>query len=251
MLLKLLALTPVNFGKLSVPTHSELRELERVRADLTELPKIFSLPKEKVEQRVKPFLDRLQQTVELIPKNANAEHFLRNESSDSKIINAIIDWSMNKSQLDRIRIISDTVASYNERRAERQEPTTRYLTLLNEFLNDSGKSINFDDQGYISVKIGGASEEEPISSLSSGEAQIFVILTHLTFNPFAQRANVFIIDEPELSLHVRWQEIFVESVRSANPSIQYILATHSPSIILDKLDECIDLSKKRRGQSRG
>ena len=39
-----------------------------------------------------------------------------------------------------------------------------------------------------------------------------VILTHLAFNRQAKRANVLIIDEPELSLHLRRQELFVDSV---------------------------------------
>ena len=91
-----------------------------------------------------------------------------------------------------------------------------------------------------------------MSSFSSGEAQIFVILTHLSFNPSAKKANVFIIDEPELSLHVYWQELFVDSVISANNEIQLIMATHSPSIILDRLSSCVDIKPLiRQSASRG
>jgi hypothetical protein len=75
-----------------------------------------------------------------------------------------------------------------------------------------------------------------------------VILTHLFFNPAAQQVNVFLIDEPELSLHVQWQELFVDSIYAANPNVQYILATHSPSIILDKLGKCKDVSDKNGGR---
>ena len=70
-----------------------------------------------------------------------------------------------------------------------------------------------------------------------------VILTHLYFNSEVERANVFIIDEPELSLHVEWQEKFVDAVIEASESTQFILATHSPSIILDKVDHCVELTK--------
>jgi predicted ATP-dependent endonuclease of OLD family len=80
---------------------------------------------------------------------------------------------------------------------------------------------------------------------------LFLIITQLFFNPFAQEANVFIIDEPELSLHVQWQELFVSSVISANPNVQYIMATHSPSIILDRLSHCRDLSKADQRGVRG
>jgi predicted ATP-binding protein involved in virulence len=84
-------------------------------------------------------------------------------------------------------------------------------------------------------------EPRDIHSLSSGEQQLVVILTHIAFNPAAQAANVLIIDEPELSLHVVWQEFFVDAIREVNPNLQLILATHSPSIVLDNTENCIDL----------
>jgi predicted ATP-dependent endonuclease of OLD family len=100
--------------------------------------------------------------------------------------------------------------------------------------------LSFGETGLLSVRVG-EQEAHPIEVLSSGESQIIVIITHLVFNP-GQRANVFIIDEPELSLHVRWQELFVDAVSKANPDLQLLVATHSPSIILDRIDKCIDLS---------
>ena len=66
----------------------------------------------------------------------------------------------------------------------------------------------------------------------------------------AQENNVFIIDEPELSLHVQWQELFVDSIISANPNIQYVLATHSPSIILDRIENCVDLVRRKPKRSK-
>jgi predicted ATP-binding protein involved in virulence len=71
-----------------------------------------------------------------------------------------------------------------------------------------------------------------------------VILTHLAFNRQAKRANILIIDEPELSLHLRWQELFVDAVASASPGLQVILATHSPSIIKGRNDRCIDVREE-------
>ena len=162
----------------------------------------------------------------------------------------LVGWSFNQVHLKRIKTISDTVASYNRRRAEILGPTSNYLKLVNRFLNDSGKSVSFNDRGIISVSIEGVDDEKPVDSLSSGEGQIFVILTHLAFNPLAQENNVFIIDEPELSLHVQWQELFVDSIISANPNIQYVLATHSPSIILDRIENCVDLSRRKPKPSK-
>ena len=83
-------------------------------------------------------------------------------------------------------------------------------------MEDSGKRIIFDQAGILRFTLEKAQEEpqkqHSVFSLSSGEIQLIVILTHLYFNPEVERANVFIIDEPELSLHVQWQEKFVDGI---------------------------------------
>jgi predicted ATP-dependent endonuclease of OLD family len=42
---------------------------------------------------------------------------------------------------------------------------------------------------------------------------------------------IYIADEPELSLHVTWQEILTDNLRKINPNAQIIFATHSPDIV--------------------
>jgi predicted ATP-binding protein involved in virulence len=120
---------------------------------------------------------------------------------------------------------------------------------VNGFLADSEKEISFDKSGDLQVSVSPDVGPRPITALSSGERQLVVILTHLAFNPQAHRANVLIIDEPELSLHLRWQELFVDSVMTASPGLQLILATHSPSIIGGRLDSCIDVREAQYSDS--
>ena len=177
-----------------------------------------------------------------IPQDFDIDEIFRDQSIDSNILNSVLGWNANQIHLKIIKTISAAVSSYNQRRAEIFAPTTNYIDLVNRFLNDSGKTVSFGDRGGISVSLKGVDDEKPVGSLSSGEAQIFVILTQLAFNPLAQQDNVFIIDEPELSLHIQWQELFVDSIITANPNIQYVLATHSPSIILDRIQDCVDLA---------
>ena len=44
------------------------------------------------------------------------------------------------------------------------------------------------------------------------------------------------MDEPELSLHLSWQNKLVETIRKINDNMQIVFATHSPEII-GKYDE--------------
>ena len=69
--------------------------------------------------------------------------------------------------------------------------------------------------------------------MSSGEKQIFILLANLVINLSNNSITngIYIIDEPELSLHIEWQEKLVDSIFLINPNVQLIFATHSPDII--------------------
>ena len=67
--------------------------------------------------------------------------------------------------------------------------------------------------------------------LSSGEKQILVIL--LTALVQENRPGVMLMDEPEISLHIEWQQRLITLVRTLNPNTQIILCTHSRAIIMD------------------
>lgn len=80
-----------------------------------------------------------------------------------------------------------------------------------------------------------------ITELSSGEKQLFIILAEALLQKDAEWT--YIADEPELSLHVDWQEVLVDNLRSLNPNSQVIFATHSPDIISHYSDQVIDMEK--------
>ncbi|WP_404695412.1 AAA family ATPase, partial [Raoultella ornithinolytica] len=70
------------------------------------------------------------------------------------------------------------------------------------------------------------------NSLSSGEQNQIVLLFNLIFDLATQK--VILIDEPEISLHVAWQQTFLESLKKIQKINQYekvIIATHSPQVI--------------------
>ncbi|WP_368853758.1 AAA family ATPase [Vibrio parahaemolyticus] len=51
------------------------------------------------------------------------------------------------------------------------------------------------------------------------------------------------MDEPEISLHIKWQDMFISALREINSDIQLILATHSPDIIGEYDDYCTSIEK--------
>ncbi|WP_375577720.1 AAA family ATPase [Marivirga tractuosa] len=67
-------------------------------------------------------------------------------------------------------------------------------------------------------------------NLSSGEKQIISIFAHLCLN---QKPPIIIIDEPELSLSIKWQETLISDIMKAGARF-LISATHSPFIVSDE-----------------
>jgi len=67
--------------------------------------------------------------------------------------------------------------------------------------------------------------------LSSGEQHELVLLYDLLFN--VKPNSLVLIDEPEISLHVSWQQQFLNDVIriSELTSLRFVIATHSPQII--------------------
>jgi predicted ATPase len=145
-----------------------------------------------------------------------------------------------KPTLSQITKVAELATLYNNKVSEANKQIAQYCGLINNFYDQTGKKLGFNTAGDVYVEKG--DERFGIDELSSGEAQIFVILTHLAFNPYASQAGVFIIDEPELSLHLFWQDMLVESMLKANPDIQYLMATHSPAIIGTRVDKALDMS---------
>ncbi|HKQ74227.1 MAG TPA: AAA family ATPase [Blastocatellia bacterium] len=86
----------------------------------------------------------------------------------------------------------------------------------------------------------------PAARLSSGEQHELVLLYELLFK--VEPNSLILIDEPELSLHVSWQQQFLEDLQEITrlSSIDVLIATHSPSIIHDRWDLTVELKGPAR-----
>ena len=63
---------------------------------------------------------------------------------------------------------------------------------------------------------------------------------NLVFN--VQNNGLVLIDEPEISLHVEWQETYLDKLLAICKmnGLQAIVATHSPNIISSHYDLLVD-----------
>jgi predicted ATPase len=101
-----------------------------------------------------------------------------------------------------------------------------FFKQINKLFEKTNKKIEIDFSNRIVFN----SETETIQleQLSSGEKQLLLIL----FKVFLmdEKPYVLLMDEPEISLHISWQQDLIKTIRTLNPNCQLIIATHSPSI---------------------
>jgi len=101
------------------------------------------------------------------------------------------------------------------------------------------KSITVGQSGFGVVTSSG-SQLDPVL-LSSGEQHELVILYELLFR--VRENSIILIDEPEISLHVAWQDEFLKDLGQMAELSQFhaLVATHSPQIISDRWDLTVEL----------
>nr|MCR4921569.1 ATP-binding protein [Bacteroidaceae bacterium] len=109
-----------------------------------------------------------------------------------------------------------------------------FQDLVDDLFKETGKTIRRDKNEIYFDSLG---EIIPCYKLSSGEKQMLIILLSVLVQN--HRPYVLFMDEPEVSLHVEWQQRLIGLVRDLNPNAQIILTTHSPAVIMDGWADCV------------
>lgn len=187
------------------------------------------------------YFDSIKNTLMVLSTTSSLDS---NQNTNPDYIKALLQWLVNCSQIEKIDNIIRYANEYSENIQRLKEPIFRFVESVNLFFKESGKEIEVDNKGEIKIKIKNSKKTNTVFELSSGEKQLIVMLAHIAFHKKSKNASIFIIDEPELSLHISWQEIFVDALLKASSDTQFILATHAPAIIshISRRENCIDLT---------
>jgi len=95
---------------------------------------------------------------------------------------------------------------------------------FNNYLIDDKKLRISDNKVFIEVE----KRELQVGDLSSGERHILTFLTLVLFQ--GRQRNFLIIDEPEISLNIKWQRELMGIFQGLAPNTQIIVASHSPAL---------------------
>jgi predicted ATP-dependent endonuclease of OLD family len=179
-------------------------------------------------QQIEKHIDKLKDAIQGL-KSSTRDDFKNIKAQDVFALplvyrtNRIIDL-LNKSEEEKNKIT---------------EPRQRFFDTLQSFM--SNKNFFYDNKtSYLSFYLDGNKNEIFIwRSLSSGEKQLLIQFMEVLLQE--GRSVIFIADEPELSLHVIWQEKLLKALRTLNENAQLIVATHSPDIVADFRNNVINM----------
>lgn len=117
-----------------------------------------------------------------------------------------------------------------------------FVKIVNDFLND--KRLVYTLSHGFSVKNKLNIELEP-AQLSSGEQQLLLLFFYVL--TCRDQQSVFMIDEPEISLNVKWQRLLIQSLLeiTQDANIQFIFASHSIELLSQHHHRVVTLTNQK------
>lgn len=149
------------------------------------------------------FKSHVISVLEGFKKKEDVPQLTQNRILCQLIINMISELQIEKQLLSAINVLVDT---------------------FNDFLID-GKELKITKDELV-IEVGG--HHHPIDVLSSGERHILTFLALIVVT--GRNKDFIIIDEPEISLNMKWQRSLLELLKKIAPDTQIIVASHSPAI---------------------
>jgi predicted ATP-dependent endonuclease of OLD family len=157
---------------------------------------------------------------------------------DNKSINA--DDVLILPLIYRTNRIIDLLTQSEKDKRRIEEPRQKLFDTLRLFM-ETKRFESESKSGGFSFLIDGNSTKYPWTNLSSGEKQLLLQFLEVLLQE--DKSLIFIADEPELSLHLKWQEKLLKTLRSLNKNAQLIVATHSPEIVSEYDKNVVDMKE--------
>ncbi|MEM7691049.1 MAG: AAA family ATPase [Pseudomonadota bacterium] len=185
-------------------------DFEDERASIAAIFERFGLPAEAYE-------DQLERHVDL---GTSALRSFRERG------NVPISQFFNLYDVVKLHRLVEQWEELQERQKVILKPKLDFITIASGMLYK--KSIAFNQANEIGIHADDKSSIT-VERLSSGEKQLLIFLAETLLQE--KQPFIFLADEPELSLHVEWQEQLVSNLLKVNPNAQVLFATHSPDIV--------------------
>jgi predicted ATP-dependent endonuclease of OLD family len=158
-------------------------------------------------------------------------NFLKRQGA-TKILGSLSKFEQSYKNNPQLQSVLADIDKTEEKITNIMSPRNQLEFLISRMFSGN-KTVSF---GPKSIEII-TKQKEPIGvgALSSGEKHILRIF----IDTLLASECSFIVDEPEISMHVDWQKELIGIMHDLNPSLQFIFATHSPEIMANINDSQI------------
>lgn len=151
-----------------------------------------------------------------------------------RIISLVNDSNIYKTENSYLlNLIKNLIDSY-ERQNRYDERVKKFVKVCNNYLN--GKKYVYDESNVeLGIYKEGSKVPISIQKLSSGEKQIISVFSKLYIEEMDK--CIILFDEPELSLSIMWQNMFLPDIYKSGKCSSLVAVTHSPFIFDNEFDE--------------
>jgi predicted ATPase len=196
------------------------------------------------ETEVEDLIARVQKALALADERPEQE--LYTDQIGSKLAEVLtlekLSGTQQGSESERrvLRLYAQMLERRNDERQRAFARVKQFEGAVNKFLDEKALHISDDRPGLRRHPANGVYIQTPdartygLSSLSSGERQVLTMLFSAT--RMSGATGMFLIDEPELSLHVDWQRIILSELMAQAGGRQIVACTHSPEVGADHMN---------------
>ncbi|MEZ8087412.1 AAA family ATPase [Vibrio tasmaniensis 1F-187] len=202
-------------------------------AEIYQEDRIINLDSEGVDNEVDSVMDKYFGIIVDTPYRKVIDRFQKFESRLNSKLSKVLFESLGRD------VPNEAEDESYKLLIEQKNEVDRLITTLNKYFRIDNKEVVRNEEDN---KLTISKNDKILSpdSLSRGEKA----LIHLFLLVFLSKnsINVMLLDEPEIGLHIDWQNTLISDLVLIAPNMQFIIASHSPSLI-EEWDEshCIEL----------
>jgi predicted ATP-binding protein involved in virulence len=188
----------------------------------------------KIDTPTKPRLPSVSELSRFLGRVVN-----KDRESNKRIIQEVTDIMENKEKLASNKMLTYFLSKLKaviDSTKELELKIESFVSICNKYLqlSDDSKSLNYDVESLqVIVKDLHTNNTIELEDLSSGEKQIISLMAHMYLDH--TKMKIVLIDEPELSLSLEWQEHVLVDIANSPSVIQMLAITHSPFVFDNEL----------------
>jgi len=125
---------------------------------------------------------------------------------------------------DRVRVVQEAVDTF-------LKPVTGWHTLEYSITREKSLILHHDEQGILDVEQLSDGIRSVLAMVGDIAYRCVKLNPHLGADAARETDGVVLIDEVDMHLHPRWQQVVLRQLQEAFPKVQFIVTTHSPQVL--------------------